>query len=198
MKNLTLLCAATRTEARACQRGIDESGLAKNFEICVTGMGMAAAARTLTGRLDRPGAPTPVQIISTGFAGSSVAGVSVGTWIVGRSVIVEGSPSIDPNFRKIEAALQSTGLSFRSTEVLSREKVVSFARETPAPITVDMESFSLAEVARQKSIEFQIFRMVSDTPSSPSPRRLLRSLRWAWRKEAEKYFRERFRARDKP
>lgn len=169
MKQLTLLCAATRTEAKACQRGIDDSGHAESFEICVSGMGMTRAARALTERLDRAGAPKPIRVISTGFAGSSVAGVSVGSWIVGRSVSVEGLPALKLECSKLEKALQATELPCRGVDVTSQKKVLSFARETPAPITVDMESFSLAEIARARGIEFQIFRMVSDTPAHPIP-----------------------------
>jgi 4-hydroxy-3-methylbut-2-en-1-yl diphosphate reductase len=161
MKDLTLLCAATGVEAKACRQAGD-------MEICLTGIGMKRAREVLGKRLDNKNLPVPVRIISTGFAGTSIADLPVGSWIVGKRVGRVGSEQISLPWQKLESALTTSGLFWRSVDITSVEKVVSFA-DVKEALVVDMESFALAEVAGARGIEFQVLRLVSDTPAQPIP-----------------------------
>ena len=170
MSKSTLICAATRVEAKACQQGIDQSGLTHVFEICLTGIGLESAARALSARLDGADAGHIARVVSAGFVGAAMPGVRVGAWLLGRGVRGVDSSVIEIESEKLALSLADTGLDWKSAIVTSREKVVSFAAAPPTEnLAVDMESLALARIANARAIDFQIFRMVSDTPEEPIP-----------------------------
>ncbi len=169
MKRPILLCAATRVEASACERGISRSGNASEFEVLRTGMGPLQAARSLGLRLGDANRPHPRLIISTGFAGSRLTLVKEGAWILGSAVHATGEPAI-PVSSQLERPLSRSGLEHTLAAYFSVPEVQGSQTEGGLHgFAIDMESFSLARLAEERGIPFEVLRLISDTPSNPIP-----------------------------
>ena len=169
MKGPILLCAATRVEASACEMGLSRSGNAVRFEVLRTGMGPLQATRSLGLRLADERRPQPELIISTGFAGSRLTESVEGAWLLGSSVHADGEPAISISSR-LTHVLGLSGLEHALADYFSVSEVLGPQTEKSLHgFAIDMESFSLAQIARKRGIPFEIFRLISDTPSNPIP-----------------------------
>lgn len=147
----TLLCAATEIEAKACRKGVAHNA---DFEVLKTGMGLELSAKKLLQRLEH--SPKPDRIISTGFAGSRVPNAQVGTWIQASSISMQGKDLLPLPLLWTEIST----IDFLSVSELTQQ-ISNHA--------VDMESYSLAQIARDWNIPFHILRVISDTPEEPIP-----------------------------
>ena len=166
---MILICAATTTEAKACLAGL---ALAKNghsFGVLQTGMGRAAARRSLQNYLKENAKPN--LVISTGFAGSLNENAQVGSWVCGVSLRHGFSPSevactvLPPSVRAVMADNCAFG-RVRAVDLVVTEHIDETHNADEA---VDMESYGLFEVCRAHEIGFSILRLISDTPSDPLP-----------------------------
>jgi nucleoside phosphorylase len=169
-----LVCAATRTEAAACRRGIADAG-APDIEVLTTGVGPARAAAALARRL-RTGAGhapltperRPALVVSSGFAGALTAGLAPLDWVTSSSIhrLVDG--------RAVELALPPgalrTAVDAIACRIVSAEHAIAHAvAGVSAPAAVDMESAALAEVAAAAGLPFLVLRLLTDTPARPLP-----------------------------
>ncbi len=165
---MILVCAATRTEAAACHRGIADAGAA-GFEVLTTGVG-PARARSALGRwlAGRPGAgQRPGLVVSSGFAGTLSPAVAPLQWVTASSVHrLEAGGAVAVAF---PPGLLQVADGAVACHVVSCDDVVTgaVAHGFPQPAAVDMESAALAEVAAAAGIPFLVLRLVTDTPARP-------------------------------
>lgn len=162
-----LVCAATSTEANACESGIRKAGASSRFEMLKTGIGPASAAESLKRRLTKGAKPS--VIVSSGFAGSWSESLDVGTWISSQTVLNElGDPL--GNLKIIPETTES--ILFSVSEILKHppQDLIAVVSTFNLPITVDMESFALAQVAQKADIGFSVLRFISDSPRHPLPK----------------------------
>lgn len=160
-----LICAATKTEANACKKGIAAAGLANRFEILRTGIGPAEAAETLKSRLQT--APKPIRILSGGFAGSWSTEIERGDWITCGGVANELGDWI--SLQPIEGARVTTICSVAEILDLAPAPLLQKLADRGWPVTVDMETFALAQVAQNHEIPLSVLRYVTDSPRHPLP-----------------------------
>ncbi len=165
---MILVCAATRTEAAECRRGIADAG-ARDIDVLTTGVGPARAADALRRRLEdrrRPG--RPALVVSSGFAGAITGGLEPVEWVTASAVygLAGGRAvraAIRPEFLRVLAGATPC-------EVLSADGVVAAAvAGLGGPVAVDMESAALGEVASAAGVPFAVLRLVTDTPDHPAP-----------------------------
>lgn len=165
---MILVCAATRAELRACERGLSAPG-SPPTELLLTGVGAAHARAALTKKIED--GPRPTLVVSSGFAGALssewaplawVSAAHVGDWRDGRydrvdvRLISLGLPTC--------AVVSADGLVDEATgDALA--KAVSFDE----PIVVDMESAALARVCARHDVPFAVARILSDTPAHRLP-----------------------------
>lgn len=173
-----LLCTATTTEARACHSGIKRSGTSDYFEVLKTGMGLIRASQALKSRLLDASRPAPVLIISTGFAGSLVSEIPCQSWVIGRTLHAWNHSGEEQVISLSDASfgqkLSTYEVAWIPAKIFSAQKFLTTKTVTPQGIqVVDLESFSLAQVAKTFNISFQILRLISDTPSKPIPKAIL-------------------------
>ena len=167
---MILVCAATRSEAAACRRGIADAGAA-GFEVLTTGVGLARAATALRRRLrdgvaGRSSSLEPTLVVSSGFAGTPSAEIEQLTWITASSV----HRLVDGRTQPVDVPRGLLHLAGGATvcHVVSADHVVpGDACGMPHPAAVDMESAALAEVAAAAAIPFSVLRLVTDTPARP-------------------------------
>lgn len=164
-----LVCAATRMEHDACERGIAEARRSResDHEMLLTGVGPLRAGQALAERLSR--GSLPELVVSSGFAGALTPSLALSSWITatrlyewvdGALVRAEGVGSVEPLPRLV------------GCEVVSSAALVeSGALEQPGAgaIAVDMESVALAREAARRDVRFAVARLVSDTPARPLP-----------------------------
>jgi len=161
-----LLCAATVFEAGACQKAVRQAKASAKVSVLKTGMGGEAAASALTRALESAIASgvQPERVISTGFAGSRRALLKMGDVITVRKVSSEGK-----SIPIVPAAIRSIPFREVSLEQVSKIMGAAGEDETGEVEAVDMESYSLAEVAARFQIPFSVIRIVSDDPEHPIP-----------------------------
>lgn len=169
MSGRILICAATAVEARACRAGIENARAGERFEILQTGMGLRSAEAALRKRLG--GSARASGVVSSGFAGAKSPGLELGTWVVAEAVVRAGAGDL-ATAGLLAGRLSRASLRWSKARCLSRESV-SHAGEDLAQagdaLVVDMESFALAQVAREAGLPFEVFRLISDTPAEPIP-----------------------------
>lgn len=170
-----LVCGASGTEAKACERGIKASGHAELFEVLQTGVGFDRSSEALKKRLER--APRPDLIISTGLAGAISADIPLNTWVTALEVFSLDTANDNelkaiPLTRLRHSVHEAKGCNFiSSAEVTFQDSdLASVYRKIPEPVVVDMESAILAEIAQDNGIDFMALRLISDTPKEPLPR----------------------------
>jgi nucleoside phosphorylase len=175
VSSLTWVCAATSVEAKACRQGIARAGRSERFEILQTGMGLKQARIALEKRLSDPRLPRPDRVISTGFAGSWTRELSVGSWVLGRSIEMKDGDGFfelmdDLPFR--QAPRLPPLVSVRVVTLLqacSHGDVSHRSGKPERPFAVDMESYAWAELCAREKIPFHIIRLISDNPDAPLP-----------------------------
>ncbi|MDB4935240.1 MAG: rane protein-like protein [Labilithrix sp.] len=162
-----LVCAATRAERDACERGIAGAAAPAGFEheVLLTGVGPVRAARALDERLGRGAHPD--LVVSSGFAGTLSTTLALSSWITAARL------AADPGERvtKVEAYPGLIACEVRSSMTLVKAAAAprSAGRDDGLPIAVDMESVALAHEAARRGVSFSVARLVSDTPSDPLP-----------------------------
>lgn len=171
---MILVCAATRTEAAACARGL-RSAERERFEVLITGVGPARAGRTLRARLR---ASPPVLVVSSGFAGALGPELPPLAWVTATALHrlaggVAVPVSLPPGLlRSVEGA--------HPCAVLTVEALIAPGELALAgPAAVDMESAALAEAAAERGVPFAVLRLVTDGPDrplAPAARRLTNAL----------------------
>jgi nucleoside phosphorylase len=170
-----LVCAATRSELDACRRGIraatgDAFDTSARFEMLLTGVGPARAARALGQRLAN--GPAPDLVVSSGFAGALSPTLALSSWVTGARVS-EWSAS-ESAAVEVAGLVLVCALGLERCDVISSSTLVvpgtrSLPAARPAPLVVDMESAALAREARRRGVPFAVARLVSDTPAHPMP-----------------------------
>jgi nucleoside phosphorylase len=167
-----LVCAATRTEAEACRRGIADAR-AQGIEVLTTGVGPDRAAETLTRCLRRnangeersPGS-RPTLVVSSGFAGALTPGIDQLGWITASAIhrFVDGRAVLVA----LPEGLLRVAPGATVCDVISAERAVAgTVSGLRQPAAADMESAALAEVAGRAGLPFLVLRMVTDTPTRP-------------------------------
>lgn len=156
---MILVCAATRTELSACERGVADAGRRERFAFLLTGVGAVSAERALVDHLRRGASPD--FVISAGFAGARSAGLDVGAWITTTSLTNEGHP-VAAQLRPAPSPATSCRLDSAASLVIEES-----AAEADA---VDMESAALARVATTHGLDLMVLRLVSDSRAKPLPR----------------------------
>lgn len=161
---MILVCAATRTEAGACRRGLADA-VARGVEVLTTGVGPERAAAALARRLGAP-AGAPALVVSSGFAGALTAGVPPLAWVTAASVHrLVGGAAVEIAFAP---GLLRAAPGVLPCQVVSAPHAVAHAvAGIAAPAAVDMESAALAEVAAGAGVPFLVLRLVTDTPERP-------------------------------
>jgi nucleoside phosphorylase len=166
-----LICAATATEAKACEKGIKDAGLLDRFEIFQTGVGLTRAHQKLSQRLAL--GQKPLLVVSSGFAGTLSDSVLAESWVTASQVLLEETGKA-VGTQQIEFE-QARGCRFISGTGIIRKKHSGDARtqsdvqDTALPIAVDMESAAIAELAERYQVPFMALRYVTDTPREPLP-----------------------------
>jgi putative membrane protein len=163
-RGAALVCAATRTEAGACRRGL--RALGARVEVLRTGVGPERAARALRARL--AAGPPPALVVSSGFAGALTPDLPARTIVTARALwrLADGRPvavSMAPG------ALRAAPGAIPVEIVTTGHVVTAGAPRVPAPAAVDMESAALAEVAAEAGAPFAVLRLVTDTPAARLP-----------------------------
>jgi hypothetical protein len=160
-----LVCAATRVEATACRRGLDDAG-ARGVEVLRTGVGPSRAAAALSARL-RHGAP-PSLVVSSGFAGALTTGVplyavvtAAGLYRIGPGGAV--AVTLPPGALRVAPGVLPCQVATADAVELGGTPALA------APAVVDMESAALAEVAAAAGAQIEVLRVVTDTPAAPFP-----------------------------
>ncbi len=165
---MILVCAATRTEAAACRRGIRDGG-ARGVDVLATGVGPVRAAEALQRWIEEArarGQPSPALVVSSGFAGAITPGLERLAWVTASAVHRLAGANVVPAAIPLTLLRVASGAS--RCDVLSADAVV--ARTIPGlqrPAVADMESAALAEVAGGAGIPFAVLRLVTDTPANP-------------------------------
>jgi nucleoside phosphorylase len=162
-----LVCAATRAELRACERGIAASEAAADFATLQTGVGPVHAARSLEACLRHE--PRPALVVSSGFAGALSGRLAVGDWVTAHSLTsVDGAAHA-----VVEVTLREATAPAVAVSLVSSSQVVAGVSTLPVPArgaeAVDMESATLGRIAGRLGIPLMVLRVVSDTPSRPLP-----------------------------
>lgn len=147
-----LVCAATRAELSAVQKGLAVGTLTPLHDTLLTGVGPRKARAAL---LERLADGKPELIVSTGFAGAVVPRLKVGDWVTTSRFDARLAP--DP---AIPCAVFSTD-----------DLVLDSAPDGAE--AVDMESEGLAEVAASHAIPFMVLRLISDSREKPLPKFLV-------------------------
>lgn len=171
---MIVVCAATRTEAAECRRGISRAGV-EGFEVLVTGVGPRRAGEALARHLDRVGhgrsrgaAPGRAArlVVSSGFAGALTPDLEPLSWITASALhrLTEDGAvpvTIAPGGLRVVAGAIAC-------QVVTAERAVNTPMSgVRAPAALDMESAALAEVAAAAGVAFSVLRLVTDTPVRP-------------------------------
>jgi hypothetical protein len=133
-------------------------------------MGLSQARQALEKRLSDSQLSRPSRVISTGFAGSWTNDLAVGSWILGKSVEIQGGQM--PIALEGFTPVRSFSFPMHPARIITLEQAISTSKaHAPGefPVAVDMESFAWAEICRSRTIPFQILRLVSDNPGAPLP-----------------------------
>jgi len=166
------IIVALREEYKAVAAALQTSSLAQGarFVVFQSGMGPAAAARTVEGLL--ASANPPRLICSSGFCGGLKDGIEVGAAILpGRVAGADGKTAQEVVCAEAEAyakKLAAAGLKFQRGTLLSTPAVIARPEEKRAlaekhqAVVVDMESFAIAGAIRGRA-EFFVLRVVSDS-----------------------------------
>jgi phosphorylase superfamily protein len=160
-----LVCAPTRTEARACRRGLTGAA-AREVEVLRTGVGPARAAGALAARLRR--APRPALVVSSGFAGALTGGIPLHAVVTATSLHRLRPGGASPVPLPGGALRPATGAVPCALAAVDGV-VIGGAAALAAPAAADMESVALAEVAAAAGVPVAILRVVTDTPEAPFP-----------------------------
>jgi nucleoside phosphorylase len=166
-----LVCAATRTEARAATRGIARAATVPGaFEVLQTGMGPRAAADGLRRRLVDRARPAPSLVVSTGFAGSRARALGLGAVVVGTTVSREGGAALALR-AELADALARAGVACAAARFVTTSEVVvgDAAGADEGEHAVDMESYAWAEVAGEHGLAAGVVRVITDTIEVPIP-----------------------------
>ncbi len=162
---MILVCAPTRTEARACRRGLAEAH-GRPVEVLRTGVGPARAAAALDARL-RSG-PRPSLVVSSGFAGALTPGIPRHALVTAATLQRLDPGGAAPVAIASHTLVVATGAL--PCHVASGPGVlIGGSTLVPAPAAVDMESAALAMAAAAAGIPVAVLRVVTDTPSAPFP-----------------------------
>jgi nucleoside phosphorylase len=175
VSSLTWVCAATSVEAKACRQGIARAGRSERFEILQTGMGLKKARTALEKRLSDPRLARPDRVISSGFAGSWTRELSVGSWVLGRSIEMADGEGLFELVDDLPFRQASRLPALTSVRVVTLSKAASHGTgftcsgKSDNLFAVDMESFAWAELCVREKIPFHIIRLISDNPDAPLP-----------------------------
>src|SRR5688500_11663817 len=149
-------------------------GLLGDIRVAVveSGIGAARARQATQSLID---AHSPDWILSTGFSGALEKSLQVGDLVMADSITTpEGAPL------KIDLRMSSDpGQGLHVGRVVTSGHIVRTLDEKQAlasqcgAIAVDMESYGVAEVCRDKSIRFMAIRVISDDMSADLPLEVL-------------------------
>ncbi|MEW6055822.1 MAG: hypothetical protein AB1540_04335 [Bdellovibrionota bacterium] len=171
-----LVCAATSTEAKACGKGIVQSGLGSKFHLIETGVGLVKAKRALQSYLSSA-SKAPRLIVSTGFAGAVSPSIRLSSWVVAHEVFEfndQRTLSLTTKASQNEkyASLGDPCRMVSSSELALHQLTEQLQKMTASqdiPFAVDMESSALSKVSASQGIPFLTLRFVTDTPEAPLP-----------------------------
>jgi adenosylhomocysteine nucleosidase len=159
---------ALRREASPFLRLLRRSPRRDEIHVAVTGIG-ADRARACLERLLTP--TVPQLVITAGYAGALRPGLHVGDVILASEVIDESGrmwPTAWPAKRR--------GRVLTCARMIGDPEQKRDLGTKHAADAVDMESAALAEVCREKGVQFACVRAVSDDVATPLSPRLLRML----------------------
>ena len=135
---------------------------------CVAGAGAAAAARATRLLVD---GHRPAAVISAGFAGGLDPALARGSVVLPRRAIsIAGEPP-----HELVAVPSSAGTSAADVAIVSVDRVVTTARakrqlaEATGAAVVDLETHSIAGVARDRGLPCGSVRVISDDASQDLP-----------------------------
>jgi hypothetical protein len=160
-----LVCAPTYVEAEACRRGLADAR-ARGVEVLWTGVGPTRAAAALSARLGHGAAPS--LVVSSGFAGALTPGIPLHALVTATGLHRLGPDGAVPVTLPPGALRIAAGAI--PCEVATGDAVrIGGPPPLAAPAAVDMESAALAETAAAAGVQFQVLRVVTDTPAHPFP-----------------------------
>ncbi|WP_306534905.1 phosphorylase [Geobacter sp.] len=145
-----------------------------NTDVCLveSGMGIARAAAAADALVAEA---TPTVILSFGFGGAVLPGLSIGGLVVGAKSWFAGTEGFSPRLgidqelaRKITAELNDTVGGASGGEIITSSQILrksNLAHSLPAGMTLpvlDMETAAVAEVAHRHGIALVALRAISD------------------------------------
>jgi adenosylhomocysteine nucleosidase len=144
-------------------------------------MGAAAARRageTLVGRL------RPEVLVSVGFGGALTPGLAAGDLVLGetfwhyspdtRELKAGPQPAPPRPLARLCGALQQAGLTTVTGSLVTTSRIIHKGRQgeplagLPRPV-LDLETFTLAEVAASQGLAFLSLRAITDGPAEEIP-----------------------------
>ena len=164
------ICAATRSEADACRRGVAAAGLTDRLRIVRTGIGTVAARRSLDREMSR--GPRPVGLVSSGFAFSTDPGLAPGQLAAASHVVAFEGVGTERELAE-PLALDLADVPCRPFTTTDFFLDADDPRIGTGPLgsgaLVDMESAAVAELATEADVPYAVLRLVTDTPGRPLP-----------------------------
>jgi len=169
-----VVCAATRSELSACERGFQSSGVpAAAFEALLTGVGPVHAEKNVGDRLAR--GQLPSLVVSSGFAGVLRGAVGVGTWVTAtRLAECRNGARVDLG----EVVLRQAPAPALRCALVSADRILRGemqpcdwppGSDDESVLAVDMESAAIARAAADRGVAVMVLRLASDTPERPLP-----------------------------
>jgi len=178
MRHICILCAI-RQEIRPILQRFPSQGISRdvdlpawrfqafaaNVTLIQSGMGMVNAAKAAT----TAAALNPAVIISAGFCGALSAGVAIGDVFLAEKLYRYSSGSIQEGITLDHLLAERIGTRFgrgtfiTTAEITAKARLSGLLPDISTANLLEMESSSVAEVCRDRDIEFLAIRSVSDT-----------------------------------
>jgi nucleoside phosphorylase len=134
------------------------------IEVLLTGVGTGIAEERLRSYLENG---TPEFFVSSGFAGATTRGYSVGDVILATN---RSDPALTALAEKTLAQFTTrSGILFTSREMVDSPLVRADLWSREQAIAIDMETSSIAEICRERGLPLLSLRVLSDTPEEPFP-----------------------------
>ena len=172
MKKTLLVVAALEDELSGLRAAF---GSDARVQLLKTGMGAKRMQQALQQACEEA---SPDFILHLGFCGALQASFKSGDLIFSRQIMHAGGKCVEittPELETATAICKQFWLSFHEGKTLQVEKLISLAQEKKQlhehfnALSVDMESFALADFCVQENIPFFVVRSVFDTARHTLP-----------------------------
>ena len=164
----------TKVKTYSGGRFIFRGGLFENIRIATveSGMGQDRARRATQALID---AHSPRWVISTGFCGALITGMKVGHIVVSNKVVskTQEDLAIDIGMSADPAVGRHVGRTLTIDHMVRTIAEKRSLAEQTGSLSVDMETYAVAQLCRQQKTRFLAVRSVSDDLTTDLPAEVL-------------------------